>query len=132
MGDLVDKCVIFIAQNLEEVLQTQCVFSGLSGEILTKLAACVHLTKLDDVYDKRDKLKTKLFQRKIEFMFDVEKYKRVYESSPVLVEYKKRCGKVTAVKATVTTVIVTRAANDDDEKGSEVADANTNECKLSP
>lgn len=29
MGDLVDKCIVFIAQNLESVLQIQCVLNGM-------------------------------------------------------------------------------------------------------
>ncbi len=39
---------------------------------------------MDTIYDKKDKLKTKLFQRKIEFLFDVNKYKSQFESSTIL------------------------------------------------
>ena len=28
MGELVDKCIVFIAENLEAVLQIQCVLNG--------------------------------------------------------------------------------------------------------
>lgn len=88
MGDLVDKCIVFIAQNLEAVLQIQCVLNGISDYIITKLAACVHTKRLDTIYDKKDKLKTKLFQRKIEFLFDPAKYKSQFENSPVLNNWK--------------------------------------------
>jgi len=84
MGELVDKCIVFIAEHLEAVLQIQCVLNGISEGILAKLAACVSIERLDAIYDKKDKLKTKLFQRKIEFMFDVDKYRRQFDASPIL------------------------------------------------
>ncbi len=89
MGDLVDKCIVFIAQNLEAVLQIQCVLNGISDYIITKLAACVSIRRLDNIYDKKDKLKTKLFQRKIEFLFDVEKFKSQFENSFILSKWMK-------------------------------------------
>ncbi len=84
MGELVDKCIVFIADHLESVLQIQCVLNGISEVIIAKLAACVSIERLDVIYDKKDKLKTKLFQRKIEFMFDVDKYRKQFEGSPIL------------------------------------------------
>ena len=52
------------------------------------MAACINTTKLDELYDKKDKLKTKLFQRKIEFLFDISKYKQQFESSKILNKWK--------------------------------------------
>lgn len=88
MGELVDKCVLFIAKHLDSVLQVPCVMSGISEPLLVKLAACVNILKLNDVYDRKDKLKTKLFQRKLEFMFEQEKFKETFENSSILNDWK--------------------------------------------
>lgn len=88
MGDLIDKCIIFIAKNLESVLQVPCVMSGISEPLLVKLAACSYLHKLIDLYDRKDKLKTKLYQRKLEFMFNQNKYKSCFKDSIILNEWK--------------------------------------------
>ena len=88
MGDLTDKCIIFIAKNLESVLQVPCVMSGISEPLLVKLAACTYSHKLIDLYDRKDKLKTKLYQRKLEFMFDLNKYKSCFRDSTILNEWK--------------------------------------------
>ena len=88
MTHLVDKCVLFIVKNLEAVLQVPCVMSGINEKLLNKMAACINTTRLDELYDKKDKLKTKLFQRKIEFLFDISKYKQQFESSKILNKWK--------------------------------------------
>ncbi|CAF0916462.1 unnamed protein product [Brachionus calyciflorus] len=89
MEDLIDKCIVFIAKNLGHVLQVPCVMSGISEPLLVKLAACVHTSKLLDVHDRKDKLKTKLYQRKLEFMFDLDKFKSCFTNSKILNEWKR-------------------------------------------
>ncbi|RNA37530.1 hypothetical protein BpHYR1_003757 [Brachionus plicatilis] len=88
MGDLIDKCVVFIAKHLEAVLQVPCVMSGISEPLLVKLAACSYSQRLIDLYDRKDKLKTKLYQRKLEFMFNLAKYKSCFRDSTILNEWK--------------------------------------------
>lgn len=61
---------------------------GISESIITKLAACISLERLDTIYDKKDKLKTKLFQRKIEFLFNVEKLCAQFDGSPILKRWR--------------------------------------------
>lgn len=90
MGELVDKCIIFIAEHLESVLQIQCVLNGISDYIIIKLAACISVDRLDTIYDKKDKLKSKLFQRKIEFLFDTSKYHAQFENSSILKRWRDK------------------------------------------
>jgi hypothetical protein len=61
---------------------------GISEFIIVKLAACISVDRLDNIYDKKDKLKTKLFQRKIEFLFDLEKYRAQFDLSPILKRWR--------------------------------------------
>ena len=70
MHELTEKCILFVANNLESILQVPCVLSSISEPLLSKLAACIPVTRLNDLVDKKDKIKSKLFQRKIEFMFN--------------------------------------------------------------
>ena len=88
MGNLVDKCILFIADNLDSVINIPCVMSGINDSLLYKMASCVYVTKLDEAYDKKDKLKTKLFQRKLEFLFDLKKFKQAFHNSTVLNDWK--------------------------------------------
>ena len=88
MHELVDKCIVFIAKNLEAVLQIQFAFNGISEQILAKLAACIHADRLDNIYDRKDKLKTKLFQRKLEYLFDINKYKQVFDSNSIFKSWR--------------------------------------------
>jgi hypothetical protein len=88
MGNLVDKCIVYIAQNIEQVVQVPCVMSSMNENLLSKLSVCLFASRLDDLSDKKDKIKTKMFQRKIEFMFDVQKYKEVFENSKVLTDWR--------------------------------------------
>ena len=98
MGNLVDKCILFIADNLDSVLNIPCVMSGINDSLLNKIASCVYVTKLEEVYDKKDKLKTKLFQRKIEFLFDVNKLKQPFQNSSILNDWKNNKYTSTIIK----------------------------------
>lgn len=79
MSELSEKCVFFIANNLQAILQVPCVFTSIPERLLAKLGACIPATRLSELVDKKDKIKTRLFQRKIEFMFDISKLKRIFE-----------------------------------------------------
>ena len=92
--DLVDKCILFIASNLETMFahtaasgSSSIAFGGLNDNLLSKLAACVPIQKLNMLSDRKDKIKTKLYQKKIEFIFDVKKYKEIFDNSLILNEW---------------------------------------------
>lgn len=88
MHELVDKCVLFIAKNLENILLVPCVLNNMNENLSNKIAACVAISRLHDLVDKKDKIKSRLFQRKIEFMFNVEKLKNIFNNSVILNEFK--------------------------------------------
>jgi hypothetical protein len=79
MNDLVDKCVLFMIDNFNQLLQLPCNMSTINDRLITKIAAYIKLNQLDDLIDKKDKFKTKLFMKKIEFLFDHEKLEQVFE-----------------------------------------------------
>jgi hypothetical protein len=95
--DLVDKCILFISKNLESLLNmtssggsssgSSIVFSGLSDNLLCKLAACYPIQKLNALTDKKDKIKSKLYQRKIRFMFEIQKYREIFDNSSVFTKW---------------------------------------------
>lgn len=80
MNELREKCILFISNNLESILQVPCVFSSIPERLLAKIAACVPVVRLHDLLDRKDKIRTRLFQRKIEFLFDTDKLRRIFES----------------------------------------------------
>ena len=72
MSELVDKALTYVAKNLNEIIQLpidmNCVNSGLQKRLASKM----NLSYLNELYDKKDKLKSKLFMKKLEQLFEEE------------------------------------------------------------
>ena len=81
MPDLVDKCVKFMIANMGQILQIPCNMNTINDRLITKIGAFIKLQTLDDLIDKKDKFKAKLFMKKIEFLFDVTKFKMQFEKN---------------------------------------------------
>lgn len=101
MNELSEKCILFIANNLEAIVQVPCVLSSISERLLAKLAVCLPVSRLHDLVDKKDKIKSKLFQRKIEFMFDPTKLDSIFDSkkSLILNEWKSSTSTTTSTSS---------------------------------
>lgn len=79
MHELVDKCLLFMVENIAQVLQIPCNLNTINDRLITKIAAFIKLHQLDDIPEKKEKFKTKLYMKKIEFYFDCDKYRRQFE-----------------------------------------------------
>jgi hypothetical protein len=88
MNDLLDKCILFISKHLNTILQSPNLIGGINDSIQVKLAACIPIKTLESLHDRKDKIKTKLFQRKIEFLFNKDKYEELFDNSSVLYQWR--------------------------------------------
>mmetsp|Transcript_60717 Transcript_60717/g.140229 ORF Transcript_60717/g.140229 Transcript_60717/m.140229 type:complete len:649 (-) Transcript_60717:185-2131(-) len=68
MQGLVESCIVFMAANVNQVLRLPIDLSCLTDEIVRRLADQFTEEKLDSIRDRKDKLLSKLFQRKVEAM----------------------------------------------------------------
>lgn len=65
IDDLVEKCLVFVSKHLEEVVKLPIEMSCLSASLIERLAVKVGLTDLATLQDPKDKLSSKLYQRKL-------------------------------------------------------------------
>ena len=66
MAKLVEICIHFIATKLNEVVWLPIDMSCLSDKLLDKLAESVSIDSLSSLKDKKDKLESKLYSRKVQ------------------------------------------------------------------
>ncbi|XP_036402820.1 uncharacterized protein KIAA1841 homolog [Megalops cyprinoides] len=70
MDTLVEECVQFCHQHMSAILATPCNMNCINNNIATRIADLFTHNEADEVKDKKDKFKSKLFQKKIERLFD--------------------------------------------------------------
>jgi hypothetical protein len=81
MPDLVDKCIKYMIDNMNQILQIPCNMNTINDKLITKIGAFIKIHSLDELIDKKDKFKAKLFMKKIEFLFDVAKFKSQFDKN---------------------------------------------------
>lgn len=70
MADLVELALSFVAKNLAEILQLPIDMNCMNSNLVKRLAGKVNLYELNDLVDKKDKLTSTLFMKKLEFLFE--------------------------------------------------------------
>lgn len=70
MQSLVNECLEFMVKNLEEVVKLPIDMSCLNPNLLKQLARMTTPEALDDVKDRKDKLVSKLFMKKLEELLE--------------------------------------------------------------
>ncbi|XP_044764034.1 uncharacterized protein KIAA1841 homolog isoform X2 [Coccinella septempunctata] len=65
MEPLLEECLRYCHENMNEILRTSTNLSCLNDQILNRLAAMYTNTELDSIRDKKDKLQSKLFTKLI-------------------------------------------------------------------
>lgn len=72
MKDLVDQALIFISRNLNEIIQLPIDMNCMSSPLVKRLAGKMTLYELNSIIDPKDKLTSKLFMKKLEYLFEEE------------------------------------------------------------
>ena len=65
MKVLVQECIDFVIENLHDVVRLPIDMNCLNQNLIKKIASQVTIERLDDLVDKRDKLTSKLFMKKL-------------------------------------------------------------------
>jgi hypothetical protein len=72
MKDLVEEALAFVSKNLNEIIQLPIDMNCMNSGLVKRLAGKLSLYELNDLVDKKDKLTSKLFMKKLEYLFEEE------------------------------------------------------------
>ena len=70
MGSLVEACISYCHKHMSAIVATPCNMNCVNEKLTTLIADKFNHTELEDVKDRKDKFKSKLFCKKIEKLFD--------------------------------------------------------------
>ncbi|XP_037533438.1 uncharacterized protein KIAA1841 homolog [Nematolebias whitei] len=70
MEPLVDECILYCHKHMSAIVATPCNMNCINSNLTTRIAELFNHNEADDIRDKKDKFKSKLFQKKIERLFD--------------------------------------------------------------
>ncbi|XP_032070788.1 uncharacterized protein KIAA1841 homolog [Thamnophis elegans] len=72
MDSLVEKCINYCHKNMSTIVASPCNMNCINANLLTRITDLFTHNEVEEVKDKRDKFKSKLFCKKIERLFDPE------------------------------------------------------------
>lgn len=72
ISHLVELCLEFIASNTNEVIRLPIDFGCINDRLLDRLASKISLQNLADLSDKKDKIASKLYQRRVEQFLEIK------------------------------------------------------------
>ncbi|XP_074783037.1 SANT and BTB domain regulator of class switch recombination isoform X5 [Athene noctua] len=72
MDSLVEKCIHYCHKNMNAIVATPCNMNCINANLVTHIADLFTHSEVEELKDKRDKFKSKLFCKKIERLFDPE------------------------------------------------------------
>uniref|UniRef100_A0AAQ6IDH5 SANT and BTB domain-containing protein n=1 Tax=Anabas testudineus TaxID=64144 RepID=A0AAQ6IDH5_ANATE len=89
MDTLVEECIQYCHKYMSAIVATPCNMNCINSNLATRIAELFNHNEADDIRDKKDKFKSKLFQKKIERLFDPNYQSR---DSPRNASTLYRCG----------------------------------------
>ncbi|XP_056292101.1 SANT and BTB domain regulator of class switch recombination isoform X2 [Pseudoliparis swirei] len=89
MDTLVEECIQYCHKHMSAIVATPCNMNCINSNLATRIAELFSHNEADDIRDKKDKFKSKLFQKKIERLFDPDYQGR---DSPGNASTLYRCG----------------------------------------
>ncbi|XP_075452287.1 SANT and BTB domain regulator of class switch recombination isoform X4 [Ascaphus truei] len=72
MDSLVEECIVYCHKHMSAIVATPCNMNCINANLLTRIADLFTHNEADDVKDRKDKFKSKIFCKKIERLFDAE------------------------------------------------------------
>ncbi|XP_067092587.1 SANT and BTB domain regulator of class switch recombination [Osmerus mordax] len=89
MDTLVEECIQYCHKHMTAIVATPCNMNCINSNLAARIADLFDHNEADEIKDKKDKFKSKLFQKKIERLFEVN-YKN--KDSPGNAATLYRCG----------------------------------------
>jgi len=73
VDELVQECLVYFVDNLQEIAKQSCDMGCINSQIIREIAKSVHLDVLDSLKERKDKLVSRLFMKKLELLLEKEK-----------------------------------------------------------
>jgi hypothetical protein len=70
---LVRECLDFIGEHIEEIARVQVDMSCINTNIIREMARKVSLDRLDNLKERKDKIVSRLFMKKLELLLEKDK-----------------------------------------------------------
>lgn len=70
MDGLSQKCLIYFCEHINAIIASPCSLSCLNDDLIRRIVDHLNIADLEKIKDRKDKIKSKLFFRKIEQLFD--------------------------------------------------------------
>ena len=80
MKELVEECISYVVANLHDVVRLPIDMCCLNVDLIRRISMKVPMKKLSNLLDKRDKLTSKLFQKKLERMLYLLQITQTYNT----------------------------------------------------
>jgi hypothetical protein len=71
MAQLVEESLSYAAENLQDILLLPIDMNCMNSVLVKRLAAKVDIELLEGLKDKKDKLRSKLYMKKLELLFEI-------------------------------------------------------------
>ena len=72
MDELVEEALNYVAKKIGQIIQLPIDMNCMNSGLQKRLAGKLTLWELNELHDKKDKLKSKLFMKKLEYLFEEE------------------------------------------------------------
>jgi len=69
----VKECLDFIVENIEEISKVQVDMGCINSNIIREMARKVSIDRLNVLKERKDKLVSRLFMKKLELLLEIEK-----------------------------------------------------------
>ena len=69
MAPLVEESLAYVSDNLQEIIQLPIDMNCMNSQLVKRLAGKVPTEALESLNDRKDKLKSKLYMKKLEVLF---------------------------------------------------------------
>lgn len=78
MDDLVHECISYVVSNLHDIVRLPIDMTCLNENLINQISSKVPISILDDLVDKRDKLKSRIFEKKLSLMSKLVEIEQSY------------------------------------------------------
>ena len=72
MAGLVEEALSYVAKNLNDIIQLPIDMNCMNSILIKRLSQKINLTDLNELLDKKDKLTSKIYMKKLECLFEEE------------------------------------------------------------
>ncbi|KAF6026467.1 KIAA1841 [Bugula neritina] len=72
MDNLIEKCIVYCHRHMNAILATPCNMNCINDRLVTKIGALFSHNEVEELRDRKDKFRSKLFAKKVEKLFDCE------------------------------------------------------------